>query len=56
MFQNYGYSYKAVINEKFGDGIMSAITFSTTVKKGKYSFQTIHNSQDIFLAQNRIYF
>ena len=31
--QNYGYAYKAVINEKFGDGIMSAITFSTTVDK-----------------------
>ena len=31
--QNYGYAYKAVINEKFGDGIMSAITFSTTVSK-----------------------
>lgn len=31
--QNYGYAYKAIMNEKFGDGIMSAITFSTTVKK-----------------------
>ncbi|KAF2863260.1 cyanate hydratase [Piedraia hortae CBS 480.64] len=31
--QNYGYAYKAVINEKFGDGIMSAITFSTKVEK-----------------------
>jgi cyanate lyase len=31
--QNYGYAYKAVLNEKFGDGIMSAITFSTTVRK-----------------------
>ena len=31
--QNYGYAYKAILNEKFGDGIMSAITFSTTVKK-----------------------
>ena len=29
--QNYGYAYKAVINERFGDGIMSAISFSTTV-------------------------
>lgn len=28
-----GYAYKAVLNEKFGDGIMSAITFSTNVKK-----------------------
>lgn len=31
--QNYGYAYKAVINEKFGDGIMSAITYSTKVEK-----------------------
>ena len=31
--QNYGYAYKAVMNEKFGDGIMSAIAFSTDVKK-----------------------
>ncbi|MCJ1448868.1 MAG: Cyanate hydratase [Stictis urceolatum] len=31
--QNYGYAYKAVMNEKFGDGIMSAIAFSTTVDK-----------------------
>ncbi|KAI5367912.1 Putative cro/C1-type helix-turn-helix domain, cyanate lyase, cyanate hydratase [Septoria linicola] len=31
--QNYGYAYKAVLNEKFGDGIMSAISFSTTVDK-----------------------
>ena len=31
--QNYGYAYKSVINEKFGDGIMSAIAFSTKVEK-----------------------
>lgn len=31
--QNYGYAYKAVINEKFGDGIMSAISFSTHVDR-----------------------
>ncbi|KFA62605.1 hypothetical protein S40285_05172 [Stachybotrys chlorohalonatus IBT 40285] len=31
--QNYGYAYKAVLNEKFGDGIMSAICFSTKVEK-----------------------
>ena len=31
--QNYGYSFKAVLNEKFGDGIMSAIAFSTKVEK-----------------------
>ena len=30
---NYGQAYKAVINEKFGDGIMSAIAFSTKVEK-----------------------
>ena len=33
ILQNYGYAYKAVINEKFGDGIMSAVTFSTKVEK-----------------------
>lgn len=31
--QNYGYAYKAVMNEKFGDGIMSGICFSTNVEK-----------------------
>ena len=31
--QNYGYAYKAIINEKFGDGIMSAVSFSTKVEK-----------------------
>jgi cyanate lyase len=30
--QNYGYAYKAVLNEKLGDGIMSAISFTTTVE------------------------
>ena len=30
---NYGRAYKAVMNEMFGDGIMSAIAFSTTVEK-----------------------
>ena len=33
MVQNYGYAYKAILNEKFGDGIMSAIAFSTKVEK-----------------------
>ncbi|OAP65760.1 cyanate hydratase [Fonsecaea erecta] len=33
IIQNYGYAYKAVLNEKFGDGIMSAIAFSTHVEK-----------------------
>lgn len=27
------YAYKAVLNEKFGDGIMSAISFSTKIEK-----------------------
>ncbi|KAG8631720.1 hypothetical protein KVT40_000860 [Elsinoe batatas] len=31
--QNYGPAFKAVMNEKFGDGIMSAISFSTKVEK-----------------------
>ncbi|KAI9765717.1 MAG: Cyanate hydratase [Geoglossum simile] len=31
--QNYGYAYKAVLNEKLGDGIMSAISFTTKVDK-----------------------
>ncbi|KAK3378352.1 cyanate hydratase [Podospora didyma] len=31
--QNYGYAYKAIMNEKFGDGIMSAICFDTKVEK-----------------------
>ncbi|KAF3939363.1 hypothetical protein ABW19_dt0206752 [Dactylella cylindrospora] len=31
--QNYGQAYKAIMNEKFGDGIMSAIAFSTKVDK-----------------------
>ena len=29
--QNYGFAYKAILNEKLGDGIMSAISFSTHV-------------------------
>lgn len=33
IIQNYGYAYKAVLNEKFGDGIMSAISFSTKIEK-----------------------
>lgn len=31
--QNYGYAYKSILNEKFGDGIMSAIAFSTKIEK-----------------------
>lgn len=33
IFQNYGYAYKAILNEKFGNGIMSAITFTIKVEK-----------------------
>ncbi|THC93645.1 hypothetical protein EYZ11_006857 [Aspergillus tanneri] len=33
IIQNYGYSFKAVLNEKFGDGIMSGINFTTKVEK-----------------------
>lgn len=31
--QVYGYAYKNIIAEKFGDGIMSAIAFSTKVER-----------------------
>jgi len=31
--QVYGYAYKNIIAEKFGDGIMSAISFSTKVER-----------------------
>lgn len=31
----YGYSYKALIYEKFGDGIMSAIDFRTSLERKK---------------------
>ncbi|OCF38887.1 cyanate hydratase [Kwoniella heveanensis CBS 569] len=31
----YGYSYKALIAEKFGDGIMSAIDFRTSLERKK---------------------
>jgi len=31
--QVYGYAYKNIIAEKFGDGIMSAIAFSTKIEK-----------------------
>lgn len=33
LVQNYGYAWKAVLNEKFGDGIMSAISFSMHIEK-----------------------
>lgn len=32
IIQNYGYAYKAVLNEKFGDGIMSGVNFTTKVE------------------------
>lgn len=31
--QNYGYVYKVILNEKFGDGIMSVICFLIKVEK-----------------------
>lgn len=53
--QNYGYAYKAVLNEKFGDGIMSAISFSTNVKKGTHVMITrlISNRLTLFLRNRR---
>lgn len=33
--QNYGFAYKAILNEKFGDGIMSAIAFKTHIDREK---------------------
>ncbi|KAN0071176.1 Cyanate lyase C-terminal domain containing protein [Elaphomyces granulatus] len=33
IMQNYGYAYKAILNEKFGDVIMSVIAFMTDVQK-----------------------
>ncbi|CAG8448216.1 13588_t:CDS:2 [Acaulospora morrowiae] len=33
IIQVYGYPLKAIINEKFGDGIMSAIDFTANVEK-----------------------
>ncbi|BFZ53449.1 Cyanate hydratase [Savitreella phatthalungensis] len=30
---NFGYAYKAIIHEKFGDGIMSAIAFDVQIEK-----------------------
>ncbi|KAJ1948432.1 Cyanate hydratase, partial [Dispira parvispora] len=35
MFQNYGVPLKAVLQEKFGDGIISAINFKMHVEKVK---------------------
>ena len=62
--QNYGYAYKAVLNEKFGDGIMSAISFSTKVEKetdekgdwvkitlrGKWYFRLLYLVEKMFLT------
>jgi cyanate lyase len=31
--QNYGYAFKAVLNEQLGDGIMSGVNFSTKIEK-----------------------
>ncbi|KYK60185.1 putative cyanate lyase [Drechmeria coniospora] len=33
IIQNYGYAYKAVLNEMFGDGIMSGVCFKTYITK-----------------------
>lgn len=46
--QNYGYAYKAVLNEKFGDGIMSAIAFSTHVEKETDKDGVVWVSRDRF--------
>ena len=35
IMQVYGYPFKAIVHEKFGDGIMSAIDFSMDVEKEK---------------------
>ena len=35
IMQVYGYPFKAVVHEKFGDGIMSAIDFTMDVEKEK---------------------
>lgn len=29
----FGYPFKAIIHEKFGDGILSAVSFRSTVEK-----------------------
>jgi cyanate lyase len=56
--QNYGYAYKAVLNEKFGDGIMSAISFSTKIEKetdekGEWAKITLRGKwyADVFLSE-----
>jgi cyanate lyase len=35
IMQVYGYPFKAIVHEKFGDGIMSAIDFTMDVEKEK---------------------
>ncbi|CAJ0856320.1 3100_t:CDS:2 [Entrophospora sp. SA101] len=35
ILQVYGYPLKSIVNEKFGDGIMSAIDFTANVDKVK---------------------
>jgi len=52
--QNYGYAYKAVLNEKFGDGIMSAIAFSTKVEKETDKDGVVWVSQDFVQKHNRL--
>lgn len=52
--QNYGYAYKAVLNEKFGDGIMSAIAFSTKVEKETDKDGVVWVSQELVHRDNRL--
>ena len=57
--QNYGYAYKAILNEKFGDGIMSAISFSTKVEKetdkdgNNWAVITLRGKWYVFCTGNR---
>lgn len=55
LVSNYGLAYKAVLNEKFGDGIMSAISFSTKVEreeddKGTWVKITLRGKWYVFLC------
>jgi cyanate lyase len=58
--QNYGYPFKAVLNEKFGDGIMSAISFSTKIEKevddkGEWAVITLRGKWYVSVVQCRHY-
>lgn len=57
--QNYGAPMKAVLNEKFGDGIMSAISFSMNIKKetddkGDWAVITLRGKWYVFSAASSI--